>query len=94
MPRFPRAETVAVLLGPFIVLVGVSTAHAGDDFFLLMFGSQRTPSDPNYAHSFATFVRASWPGDGPCPAGAVLEATTISWLPRNGVVRTCALHPE
>ena len=62
---------------------------------MLMFGSQRTPNDPDYAHTFATFVRVCWPGDGPCPpAGAQVEAHTISWLAATGVVRVMRLHPE
>ncbi len=69
-------------------------AHAGEDYFLLVFGAQRTPNDPDYAHSFATFVRACWEGDGPCPTNPRLEHHTISWLPVSGVCRTLALHPE
>ena len=53
-------------------------------------GSQRTPTNPNYTHTWATFVRASWPGDGPCPENAVLEDLTISWLPVSGQVRVNA----
>jgi hypothetical protein len=60
-----------------------------------MFGSQQVPNDPDYAHTFATFVRASWPGDTPCPGPPpCLEARTISWLPRSLVIRTWALEPE
>lgn len=69
-------------------------ASAGEDYYLLMFGAQRVPSDPDYSHSWATFVRATWEGDGPCPVNPVLEVTTISWLPCNGIVRVLALLPE
>lgn len=70
------------------VLALVGDAHAGEDYFLLMFGSQRIPNNPNYAHTFATFVKA-------CSAdGGTLEAHTISWLPAKLVVRTLALRPE
>jgi hypothetical protein len=69
-------------------------ARAGEAHFLLMFASQQVPNNPNYSHTFATFVRASWPGDGPCPACPALEARTISWLPRSLPVRTLALWPE
>lgn len=78
----------AVLLSPFIPRVGAGEAH-----FLLIFGSQQIPNDPNYSHSFATFVRASWPGDRPPPRPR-LEAFTISWLPQSMVIRTLALCPE
>ena len=69
-------------------------ASAGEDYFLLMFGSQRVPANPNYSHSFATFVRATWEGDGPCPVNAKLEVHTISWLPAKMKVRINAFHPE
>jgi hypothetical protein len=59
-----------------------------------MFASQRVPNNPNYAHTFATFVRVCWEGDGPCPANATYEAHTISWLPANLVIRTQALCAE
>src|SRR5437870_4591691 len=78
-----------------LTLACSSTARAGENFYLVMFGSQRIPANPNYSHSFATFVRVSWPGNEPCPpAGAPVESHTISWLPDNGIVRTSALLPE
>lgn len=71
-------------------------ARAGEAYYLVVFASQRIPNNPNYAHTFATFVRARWPGETPSPpaGGASLEAHTISWLPRSGRVRTRALLPE
>ena len=72
-----------------------SALQAGERYYLLMFGSQRVPANPNYSHSWATFVRVSWPGDAACPPqDAALEAHTISWLPQNLVVRLWALLPE
>jgi hypothetical protein len=65
-------------------------ARAGENYYLLMFGSQRFPNAPAYAHTFATFVRVVCGEDGaPC-----LEAHTISWLPRTLDIRICAKHPE
>ena len=72
----------------------VPSARAGEQCYLLMFASQRVPANPNYAHSFATFVRVTWEGDGPCPPNAAFEAHTISWLPCNLVIRTSALKAE
>jgi hypothetical protein len=57
-----------------------------------MFGSQQTPPEPEYSHSFAVFVRACW--DDHCPGPPALEAHTISWLPRTLVIRLWALCPE
>lgn len=78
----------------YLVLTSVSAAHAGEEYFVLMFGSQRIPNDPDYSHSFATFVRASWQGEGPCPGHPILEESTISWLPNDMKVRLWMLSPE
>jgi len=76
-------------------LLAISTeARAGEEYYLLMFGSQRVPANPNYSHTFATFARATWEGPGPCPVNPVLEAHTISWLPANLKIRVNALRPE
>jgi hypothetical protein len=86
------------LLFGLAVLLNLGTAadraRAGEACYLLMFGSQQVPNDPNYSHTFATFVRATWPGNGPCTKAPRLEARTISWLPANGKIRTAALLPE
>ena len=42
-----------------------AAARAGEAHYVIVFGSQQIPNRPNYAHTFATFVRATWPGDGP-----------------------------
>ena len=85
----------ALFLVLAVSVLGAERARAGEDYYLLMFGSQTVPSNPNYSHSYATFVRVSWPGDGPCPpGGGVLEVHTISWLPCNMKVRVGALLPE
>lgn len=74
MNRFIR------LAAALLVLLGSSAgAQAGEAYYLLMFGSQTTPPNPNYSHSFATFVRATWPGPEPCPTNPTLEAVTISF---------------
>ena len=78
----------------FLALVLPARAPAGEAYYLIMFGSQQIPNRPNYAHTFATFVRVGWEGNGPCGNRFSLEAHTISWLPRNLVIRTWALLPE
>ena len=91
MPGKGAGRTIAAL---FSVMLLASGAHAGERYYVLLFGSQRTPPNPNYSHSFATFVRVTWPGDGPCPPLAHMESHTISWLPENMIVRTLALFAE
>jgi len=90
MKAFFRPSCIAIV----IHLMCASLGSAGEDHFILMFGSQRIPADPDYSHTFATFVRATWEGDGACPKNPTIESHTISWLPCNGVVRTLALCPE
>jgi hypothetical protein len=69
-------------------------ANGGEDYFLVMFGSQTVPANPDHSHTWATFVRVTWEGNGPCPVDAKLEAHTISWLPATMIVRINAFLPE
>ncbi|MBY0230319.1 MAG: hypothetical protein K2W96_13630 [Gemmataceae bacterium] len=69
-------------------------AVAGEAYYALVFSGQRIPNNPNHAHTFATFVKVSWAGDGPLRQPALIESHTISWLPANLVIRSRALFPE
>ena len=89
-----RALLRVVVAGAVALLLNAQVVHAGESYYLLMFGAQRVPANPDYSHTFATFVRATWEGDGCCPQNPTLEAHTISWLPCNGVVRLVAFFPE
>jgi hypothetical protein len=87
MPKLMRA-IVAVGL-----LMLANSARADDFYYVTVFGSQTTPADPNYSHTFAAFVRAS--GEGSCPDSFTVEdCFCISWLPANLIVRTRSLLPE
>jgi hypothetical protein len=77
-----------------ILLAVTGRAPAGEAYFVMVFGSQQIPNHPNFSHSWATFVRITWPGNGPCPKFVTMEAHTISWLPQTGDVRFLALLPE
>jgi len=88
-----RGPDAALWLAMALMLAVPAACEAGDAYFVLVFGSQRIPNDPNYSHSFATFVRTCGTDDAP-GGPTVLEAHTISWLPETAVVRTLALHPE
>jgi hypothetical protein len=88
-----RSHCLACLFLPAFLLCGARPAPAQEAYFLLMFGSQRTPPDPDHSHSFATFVRVRYNG-GPQPGVPVIEAHTISWLPSNLDIRLLALLPE
>jgi hypothetical protein len=70
-----------------------SSARADDFYYVAVFSSQRTPNNPDYAHTFAAFVHAS--GEGACPASFTVEdCVCISWLPAYLVIRTRSLLPE
>lgn len=86
--------TRSLLLAGLLLFALPTCLCAGEEFYVLIFGAQQVPNRPNYAHSFATFVRVSWEGDCPRPVNAAIEHHTISWLPSNLVVRCCSALPE
>jgi hypothetical protein len=90
MPRLTLAAAASLLA----LSLTAGAVHAGEAYYLLMFGSQRTPANPNHTHSFATFVRVTWDDGCMFPAGARVESLTISWLPETLRVRLLALCPE
>jgi hypothetical protein len=61
-------------------------APPGERYFLLIFGSQGTPKQPKYTHTWATAVKVVG-----CDAGTptVAETQTISWMPA-----TLAIQPR
>src|SRR5947208_13930582 len=89
MCAFPRR--FLALAAIVILCISANGATASDEYFMLMFGSQRVPANPNYSHTSATFVKVSWPVAG---APGRLSAATVSWLPANLKIRTSALLPE
>ncbi len=93
-PRGPGRIVSTWFAATFLLLAVASGARAGESYYVLVFGQQRFPNTVNYSHTFATFVRVSWPGAGPCPAAPCLEAHTISWMPASLRLRPVALCPE
>jgi hypothetical protein len=71
-----------------LLLLLAGAVRADDRYYLLVFGAQRMPPEPNYSHSFALFIHA---GDN---GAAALEGHYISWLPRTLKLNAAALHPE
>lgn len=92
-PAGPYRHCAILITAALALLLGPNVGRGGEACYLVVYGSQRIPNNPNYSHTFATFVRASCPGEVAGGATA-LEAHTISWLPANGVVRTLAFCPE
>jgi hypothetical protein len=73
-----------------LLLAFAGRAPAKEAYYVLLFGSQQTPNNPTWSHSFATFVRAIWADAGP----PRLEAYTISWFPRGLYLRIFTVAPE
>jgi hypothetical protein len=90
----PRHHACWLIAATLLFAAPASSARAGEAHFLMLFASQRTPNQPAYSHSFASFVCVSWPGNGPCPPAPCVCAYTISWLPRDLPIRVYALYPE
>ena len=76
--RSPGRILPGWIAAAFLVLAVTPGGRAGEAYYLLMFGQQTIPNDVNYSHTFATFVKLSWAGGGPCPAAPGLEVHTIS----------------
>jgi hypothetical protein len=69
------------------MLSDLSTVHAQDRYFVLIFGSQSRLNRPSRSHTWATIVKAS-------ADGTRLEQLTISWLPQAEKVRILTLRGE
>jgi hypothetical protein len=84
----------SVLAVGLLALVIPGRGQAGEAYFVVMFAAQRTPNEPEYSHSFATFVRVTWPDYCPTPTNYNYESHTISWMPVSRDVQVLNLHPE
>jgi hypothetical protein len=54
------------------------TAPPGERYFLLIFGSQSTPKQPKYTHSWACVAKVTGCGG---PGAPTVDEHTISWMP-------------
>ena len=55
----------------------------GERYYVLLFGSESVPKRAVLTHTWATVVRVAPPGT----AGSLVEAHTISWMPRTLAIR-------
>jgi hypothetical protein len=70
-----------------------SHASAGQpSYYMIVFATQKSLNRPKFAHSFATFIKAT--DDEASPNGPVLQSHTISWLSANADVELVRLRPE
>ncbi|HEV3168475.1 MAG TPA: hypothetical protein VGZ22_31000 [Isosphaeraceae bacterium] len=89
--RKARWMQVAFWAG-IILAIGPTNASAGEFYYLMIFGSQSTPKQLRYTHTWATMIKAV--GEGPDPDNYTLEYNTISWLPQTLEVKVWRLWPE
>jgi hypothetical protein len=66
-----------------------SPALPGEEYFVIMFGSQQVRNKAKFSHSFATFVKAT-----PGPDGLRMKHLTISWLPEDLDINLLKPLPE
>src|SRR5690348_14279068 len=82
----------AAAAAAMILCLSVSSAHADERYYVLIFGAQSHPKLLRYTHTWATFVRAV--GGPSNPGGCTLYVHTISWLPQTLEVRVWNPFPE
>src|SRR5581483_681827 len=79
-----RALGAAVAL----LLLAVPAAPAQERYYLIVFGAQQNPPNPNYSHSFAIFAKAT----PTCAGGYALQSHLISWMSQDLQVRVGRLY--
>jgi hypothetical protein len=65
---------------------------AGERYYVVLFAFQSEPNLPRFAHTFATFVKAT--GAGPDPRCYSVQTHTISWCPASREIRVARFCPE
>jgi hypothetical protein len=63
----------------------------GERYFIIVFGSERTPKRPKYTHSWATVVKVT---GGDNHEACTIEEHTISWMPASLNLRPMSLRVE
>jgi hypothetical protein len=92
LTRRPAWKAAFLWLISGILLLSTASAHAGEVYFMVVFGAERPHKRATHTHSWATFIRAH--GEGDNLATYALEWRTISWLPHSLNVRTVCVLPE
>ncbi|MDR3638580.1 MAG: hypothetical protein P4L84_32545 [Isosphaeraceae bacterium] len=82
------------LVAALVLMLGSAgkAAWGGEDYYVLIFGSQSNPKLLRNTHTWATFVRAV--GEGSDPRSHTLQVRTISWLPQSLEVHVLRPWPE
>jgi hypothetical protein len=88
---FSPSRLPALVLGLTFCLNSLPNAAAQDRYYLIVFSNQRSANDPRFAHTFATFVKASPPSAAAAPD---LQVHTLSWMPASQRIAIFRLEPE
>ena len=64
----------------------LTPAPPGERYFIIVYGSQSTPKEPKYTHTWMTIVRTGAATEA--SPGTILEHHTISWMPETLDIRT------
>jgi len=94
MNRFvPYHRRLLLHMGLMVVwILAAPLVHAGEKYYISIFGSESSPRLPRYTHTWATFVKAT--GEGEDHSTYQIESFTISWLPASLKIRAFRLCAE
>src|SRR5438067_13109019 len=87
-----RAFGRVVAIFGVISALAPGPARGAERYYAMIFGSQSSPKQLRYTHTWATFIRAV--GEGDDPNGYQVHLHTISWLPASYVIRVLSPVPE
>ncbi len=66
-------------------------APPGERYYILIFGSQSTPKQARFTHTWASMVRVA---GSTSPGEQIIDEKTISWMPASLKIRSLSRHPE
>ena len=94
MTLIKRAASRFIILGAAVLLVNVfqAEARADDSYYMIVYSAHRTPNDPRFTHTFATFVKAN--GEGTDKTKDKIEQHTISWIAKTKEIVVARARPE
>ncbi len=94
MKSFTRKAGTLLVLGTALLLANLSLheARADESYYMIVYSAQRTPNVPCFAHTFATFAKAT--GEGKDKTKYKIEQHTISWIAKTKEIVVARLRPE
>jgi hypothetical protein len=93
--RFQQTFVRFSVLFLFLLIVTRASLPAQEPteyYYMMIFSAQADSQDPRLTHSFATFVKATHPGDS--AKDYQIESHTISWMPQSLNIVLLRARPE